>query len=234
LEYSLRKGIRDFYVIAPEGAFGDATLQTFDLLKQRGNFNLHITSNYNPQTNQGMVEAARKVANDILAEKKLDPTPKQRGLLIPEGGTKLLELSKLLAGFGLNANDVRLLGSGQWDDVALGKYKRLYGGWFATASPTQRDLFEQHFEKTYGYKPVRIASVAYDSVALVGFLSQQSGNKLNTTDIISERGFAGVDGAFRFAPNRVAERSLAVLEVIPNGFEIVDEAPKVLPNFSRQ
>ncbi len=233
LEYSLQKGIRDFYVITPEGAFGDTTLQTFDLLKQRGDFNLHVTSNYNPATNQGMVEAARKVANHILAEKKKDPTPKQRGLLIPEGGTKLLELSKLLAGFGLNANDVRLLGSGQWDDVALGKYKRLYGGWFATASPTQRELFEQHFEKTYGYKPVRIASVAYDSVALVGFLSQQSGNKLSTTDIISERGFAGVDGAFRFAPDRVAERSLAVLEVIPNGFEIVDEAPKVLPNFSR-
>lgn len=233
LEYSLRKGIRDFYVIAPEGAFADATLQTFDLLKQRGDFSLHVTSNYNPQTNQGMVEAARKVANHILDEKKRDSTPKQRGLLIPEGGTKLLELSKLLAGFGLNANDVRLLGSGQWDDVALGKYKRLYGGWFATASPTQRELFEQHFEKTYGYKPVRIASVAYDSVALVGFLSQQSGNKLSTIDIINERGFAGVDGAFRFAPDRVAERSLAVLEVIPNGFEIVDEAPKVLPNFSR-
>jgi hypothetical protein len=59
LEYSLRKGIRNFYAITPEGAFGDTTLQTFDLLKQRGDFNLHVTSNYNPQTNQGMVEAAR-------------------------------------------------------------------------------------------------------------------------------------------------------------------------------
>lgn len=233
LEYALRKGVYDFYAIAPNDPFGNSSIEAFDLLKTRGDFNLHVTSRYNPETNQGMVDAARAVANHILAEKKKDPTPKQRGLLIPEGGTKLLELSKLLAGFGLNANDIRLLGSGQWDDVELGKYKRLYGGWFATASPTQRELFEQHFEKTYGYKPVRIASVAYDSVALVGFLSQQSGNKLSTTDIINERGFAGVDGAFRFAPDRIAERSLAVLEVIPNGFEIVDEAPKVLPNFSR-
>ena len=204
-----------------------------ELLIERGEFTVHLTSNYNATTNQGMVDAARNVAKQILAEKREDDTPKQRALLIPEGGSKLLEISKLIAGFGLNANDVRLIGSGQWDDTTLGNYRRLYGGWFATASPTQRDVFEKHFEKTYHYKPVRIASVAYDAVALVGFLSQQSGNKLSTNTIINERGFAGVDGVFRFAPNHIAERGLAVLEVIPNGFEIVDEAPKVLKNFTQ-
>ena len=234
MEYSMRKGVHDYYVIAPDDNFGKATLETLDLLKQRGEFTLHVTGSYNATTNQGMVEAVRNIAKHILAEKKIDGTPKQRALLIPEGGSKLLEISKLLSGFGLNANDVRLIGSGQWDDATLGNYRRLYGGWFATASPTQRDIFEKHFEKTYHYKPVRIASIAYDAVALTSFLSQQSGNQLSTTTIINERGFAGVDGVFRFAPNHIAERGLAVLEVIPNGFEIVDEAPKVLKNFSRE
>ena len=233
LEYALQKGIRDYYMIVPNDTFGNTTLQTMALLKERGEFTLHSTSTYNALTNQGMVEAARNVAKSILAEKRKDDTPTQRALLIPEGGSKLLEISKLLSGFGLNTNDVRLIGSGQWDDVTLGNYRRLYGGWFATASPTQRDVFEKHFEKTYHYKPVRIASIAYDAVALACFLSQQSGNRLSTTTIINERGFAGVDGVFRFAPNHIAERGLAVLEVIPNGFEIVDEAPKVLKNFTQ-
>lgn len=234
LEYALSRGIRDYYVIAPDDAFGKATLATFDLLKNRGEFTLHSTATYNTNTNQGMVEAARSIAKDILEQKKTAPTPRQRGLLVPEGGSKLLEISKLLSGFGLNANDVRLLGSGQWDDVALGHYKRLYGGWFATASPTQRNVFEKHFEQVYNYKPIRIASVAYDSIALVGFLSKNSDNTLATSAIINERGYAGVDGVFRFAPDHIAERNLAVLEVIPNGFEILDEAPKVFPSYSRE
>jgi ABC-type branched-subunit amino acid transport system substrate-binding protein len=234
LDYAMQKGIHDYYVIAPDDVFGQSTLQTIELFKERGDFKLHLVGTYNSATNQGMVEAARNIAKSILAEKKRDSTPTQRALLIPEGGSKLLEISKLMAGFGLNANDVRLIGSGQWDDVSLGNYRRLYGGWFATASPTQRNVFEKHFEQTYKYKPVRIASIAYDAVALACFLSQQSGNHLSTTTIINERGFAGVDGAFRFAPNRIAERGLAVLEVIPNGFEIVNEAPKMLKNFSQQ
>lgn len=234
LEYALQKGIHDYYLIAPDDAFGNATLKTMELLKERGQLTLHLIGTYNASTNQGMVDAARNIAKNILAEKKKDDTPTPRALIIPEGGSKLLEISKLISGFGLNANDVRLIGSGQWDDVSLGNYRRLYGGWFATASPTQRNVFEQHFEKTYHYKPVRIASIAYDAVALACFLSQQSGNRLSTTTIINERGFAGVDGVFRFAPNHIAERGLAVLEVIPNGFEIVDEAPKQLKNFSSQ
>ena len=235
LEYALRKGIRDFYVIAPSDALGKASVAVLEKLKEeRGDFNIRYTGTYNTATNQGMVEAARTVANQVLAARKTEGTDKARGLLFPEGGSKLMEISKLISGFGLNANDIRLLGSGQWDDPQIQKFPRLYGSWFASASPTQRDIFVQHFQKTFGYEPVRIASISYDSVALIGFIAKMSGNRLSTGAIINERGFAGVDGVFRFSPGRVSERSLAVLEVIPNGFEIVDEAPKALTPYSAE
>ena len=42
-------------------------------------------------------------------------------------------------------------------------------------------------------------------------------------------GFSGVDGIFRFRPDGSAERGLAILEVSPNGFAVVDPAPRSFP-----
>jgi hypothetical protein len=42
-------------------------------------------------------------------------------------------------------------------------------------------------------------------------------------------GFSGVDGIFRFRADGSAERGLAILQVSPNGFTVVDAAPKSFP-----
>jgi branched-chain amino acid transport system substrate-binding protein len=42
-------------------------------------------------------------------------------------------------------------------------------------------------------------------------------------------GFSGVDGIFRFRDDGSADRGLAVLQVTPNGFTVVDPAPKMFP-----
>jgi hypothetical protein len=39
------------------------------------------------------------------------------------------------------------------------------------------------------------------------------------------RGFAGRDGIFRFQPDGVAERALAVLRVERRGAEVINKAP---------
>ena len=38
-------------------------------------------------------------------------------------------------------------------------------------------------------------------------------------------GFSGVDGIFRFNADGTSERGLAVLEVRPGGFDVVNPAP---------
>jgi len=42
-------------------------------------------------------------------------------------------------------------------------------------------------------------------------------------------GFSGVDGIFRFRPDGSAERGLAVLQVTPGGFSVIDAAPRTFP-----
>lgn len=234
VEYALKKGVHDFYVLAPDNEIAKATNNVLDRLKGRYEFTVHLNSTYDVISNKGMVEGASDIAKHAKEAKKNDRAMNPRALIVPEGGSRLNEIAKIIGGFGITSTDLRIVGSGQMDDPATPKQRRLLGSWFASSSPEQRSVFVKHFKNVYGYEPVRIASVTYDSVALVGFLAKMSGNRFSTSAIINERGFAGVDGVFRFNPEHISERSLAVMEVIPNGFEVVDEAPKVLPNFSKE
>ena len=47
--------------------------------------------------------------------------------------------------------------------------------------------------------------------------------------LTNPNGFSGVDGIFRFRSDGSAERGLAILEVSPNGFAVVDPAPRSFP-----
>ena len=48
---------------------------------------------------------------------------------------------------------------------------------------------------------------------------------------MNPNGFAGIDGIFRFRPNGVAERGLAVLEFRNGRISIAEEAPKTFQAF---
>lgn len=229
--YAIQQGIRDFYVLAPDNGLHKTVENVLQKLKAKYEFTVHDSLTYGASSNKGMVEGARTIAMNINKERKQERTLKDRAVILPEGGGRLISIINIIRGFKLSSNDLRVIGSGQWDDARLLTQHNLNGSWFASASPTQRELFVKHFKDVYGYEPVRIASEAYDAVALTGFLAATSGNRFATGALINERGFAGVDGVFRFNPERIAERSLAVLEVIPNGYEIVSEAPTTLPNF---
>jgi hypothetical protein len=71
-------------------------------------------------------------------------------------------------------------------------------------------------------KPPRIASLAYDGVALAATLSRNPrGNRYTRQTISDPNGFSGIDGIFRFLPNGFTERGLAVMEIAPNGQLVV-------------
>ena len=42
----------------------------------------------------------------------------------------------------------------------------LFGGWYSAPSPKGRESFEKVYAETYGQKPPRLASLAYDATAL--------------------------------------------------------------------
>jgi ABC-type branched-subunit amino acid transport system substrate-binding protein len=157
--------------------------------------------------------------------------PNFDALLLPEGGGELRTLAGKLTAAGLDTKATRLLGSGLWDVPDIGGDAALDGGWFAAAPPEARRGFEAKYRATYGSEPPRLASLGYDAAALAAALaSGKSGPPFSREAIENPSGFSGVDGLFRFTPDGLVERSLAVLEVEPQGNVVVSPAPAAFRN----
>jgi len=120
---------------------------------------------------------------------------------------------------------VRMLGTGQWDMPGLGAEPALVGGWFAAPSPNARSDFEGTYKGTYGHAAPRLATLAYDALALAAVLAQADGGaNFSPSAITVSSGFWGRDGIFRFQPGGLAERGLAVMKVGRRGPEIISRA----------
>ncbi len=148
-------------------------------------------------------------------------------LLLPVGGDELKRIARKLVAAGLDNKVTRLLGSGLWDVPDIGNEPTLDGGWFAASPPDPRRDFERRYRATYGSQPPRLASLGYDAAALAAALaSAKSGPPFSPEGIQNPNGFSGVDGLFRFAPDGLVQRGLAVLEVEPQGNIVVSPAPQ--------
>lgn len=154
-------------------------------------------------------------------------------LLVALGGDQLVGIAPAIGEFA-QAHPLQLLGTGLWaDDPAVAQTPALAGGWYAAPVPGEFDNFAARFQRTFNYRPPRIATLAYDSVALAASVSRGAAanqNPFNRDILLQPNGFIGIDGGFRFLPTGLSERNLAVLAVDPNGPTVVDSPP---PNFEK-
>lgn len=141
-------------------------------------------------------------------------------LLLADGGARLRQIAALLPYYDIDPAEVRLLGTGLWEDPATLGEPTLAGGWFAGPGPAARRDFEARYRRAFGESPGAIASLGYDATALAAVLAQ-AGAGLDSRAIGGRRGFVGVDGLFRFDADGMAERSLAVFEVAGGGETVV-------------
>jgi branched-chain amino acid transport system substrate-binding protein len=159
------------------------------------------------------------------------PAPRFDALLLPVGGAQLRQVAREVELAGRDPKAVRLLGSGLWDEPGIGDEKALDGGWFAASPPAARQGFERRYKVTYGRDPPRLASLGYDAAALAGTLAQgRNERSFSREAILDPQGFAGVDGRFRFTPDGLIQRALAVLEIEPQGNVVVSPAPESFQN----
>jgi ABC-type branched-subunit amino acid transport system substrate-binding protein len=216
IAYTATLGHTKFAGLVPQNAYGDRVGNYFqDDVKSAGGTVTDIEK-YAP-TAEGIGAPAHAVANS-----------KPDTILIAQGGSLLRELASTLAAAGVNVEQVKLLGTGLWDDQTTSKDPLLAGGLFAAPSPDANLAFETKYHNVYGLNPPELASLAYDAVSLVTLLSNGTPYKRFTAQALTDpNGFGGVDGIFRFHPDGTSERGLAVMEIqAGGGFRIVSPAPK--------
>jgi ABC-type branched-subunit amino acid transport system substrate-binding protein len=248
---SMARGLMRFGVVAPSTPYGDAAVQSLrETVEQAGGTVTKIErytagatnltelvknlSDFEQRQAALGAERARLTAlgdpESLTALRRLSnadtfgPLPFD-AVLIAEGGQTLRELAALFPFFDIDPGPVRMLGTGLWDEAGLGREAALVGGWFAAPAPEGRDAFEARFQQTFGYRPHRLATLAYDATALTAVLAK-GGTGFSVPALTNPNGFAGAEGIFRLLPTGTAERGLAVMEVTRTGTAPVDPAPQ--------
>lgn len=149
--------------------------------------------------------------------------------MLPVGSEGLRTLLISLGANGIEQPKVRFLGTGLWDDPVLTRDPALFGGWFAAPDPALRADFDKRYQENYGAMPLRLASLAYDATALAAVLARapvaEGQSPFTPEAMTNPRGFAGIDGIFRFRPDGLSERGLAVLEIQAGKARVIDRAP---------
>ncbi len=220
--FAKSRGISRFVVLAPRTPYGDAVVGAMQAVSQRLGGTVAQVERY---------DAA--VPDLSLPARQAAQSPGQtQAVLLAEGGARAQSIAAALAANGVATQQVKLLGTGLWDDAqgaALGQEPALVGAWYAAPAPQARAEFEAKFEQTYGRKPPRIATLSYDATAIAAVLARINATApFDRTTITNPSGFEGIDGLFRLRPSGLVERGLAVLEVTPAGARVIDPAP---PNF---
>lgn len=206
IDYAGQKALKRIALIAPRDAYGETVASVFDkTLRQRGLTNAGVLR-YN--ANQPSADELRQFA----ATNSFD------AVLIAANAAQASVISQ-----NLPAN-IQRLGTGLWEQATAAQYPGLANAWYATSSPAGRKKFETHYNSTYGEMPPRLASLAYDAVALAVVLAKQ-GHGFGKSALLNQSGFSGVDGIFRFQPDGLNERGLAVLQITQGSAIIVQEAP---------
>lgn len=225
VEYAYSQGLREFSLLAPDNTFGDTIAEEVEETLKRRNIRARRAELYESLDE----DLSRSIQRLTFLDPSLPPPkPKSEALIIPEGSRNLLTLIARLYRRGVQNEHLQLLGTKAWDnDVVIGE-PRLSGSWFATTSPLKQDEFTAIFRKRFGYEPLQVTSLGYDAVMFAVSVAQKGGEDPFTHEHMTEpAGFQGVDNLFRFNRDRIAERTLAVVEIQNGRLEVLDPAPTV-------
>jgi ABC-type branched-subunit amino acid transport system substrate-binding protein len=230
--YARQRGLDRFAAIAPNSPYGHLMADALREVVSSSGGSVVKVEFFDPRAGDVSPAIQRLLPGGAAEESALSPPapPSAPGfdvLLLPEGGATLKQMVSKIRAAGGNGKPVQLLGSGLWDTPDIGSDPALVGGWFASSPPEARREFERRFSATYGHNPPRLASLGYDAAALAAVLARgQGGEQFSQQAILNPSGFTGVDGLFRFTPNGLVQRGLAVLEVEPQGPVVIDPAPQ--------
>ena len=100
-------------------------------------------------------------------------------MLVIESGGILKHISALLTYYGVDLPKVKLIGTGEWFEKNIGSEPGLVGAWFASPEPKLWENFEDKFFNLFNYQPIRLSSLAYDSLTTVLKLNFLNNNFLN-------------------------------------------------------
>jgi ABC-type branched-subunit amino acid transport system substrate-binding protein len=212
--FARTRGVQRFGALVPASVYGERTGQALTSAVEAAGGNLVAMETY-------------QSAGDLrAAATRLNARAPFEGVLIADAARMALQAVPLVR---QTSPQPRILGTELWASEAnLGATPGLRGAWFAAPSDASYGPFRTRYRARYGRDPLRLATLGYDAVLLAVRIAADwpIGRDFPARALTDETGFVGVDGAFRFRRNGVAERALEVREVTAGGTNVVSPAPR--------
>jgi ABC-type branched-subunit amino acid transport system substrate-binding protein len=247
VSYAITTGRDSFSIIAPNNAYG---IKVSDILKETvkrkdGNF---ITSELYLTNPRDLEKIAQRVVNAYIVPARLYEDKGNRKavasaisdhdkiyskvIFIPESGKMLSRFVAAIKKYNVSEREFQIIGTNQWDNQEVLNDDNLIGAWFPSPDPALYREFERKYYQLYGKFPMRIDSLAYDAIfAICEVINKSKKRELRPEDFVNydgpKNGFAGIDGLFRFLPNGIVQRNLAMLQIGNGKFEVVDSPSSV-------
>lgn len=220
VRYARSKGLTKFAGLTPTGMYGQRASTAFIRSVESAGGQVVTLQSFD-----------RSKASISAAVTRMGKDSGYEAILIADSGRIALQAVPLVRkGGGATA---RVLGTELWNtDAAIGATPALNGAWFASVSDTLYRQLIVKYRARYGSSPYRIASMGYDAVLLVTRIAQdwRVGSDFPIARLSDAGGFTGIDGAFRFRSDGVAERALQVQQVGGGGTSVVSPAPAQFGN----
>jgi ABC-type branched-subunit amino acid transport system substrate-binding protein len=224
--YAARQGKRRIVTVSSQTAAGELGRQAITNAAAAAGSSVvgNVVYSY---SQQGVVQAATEVKTAVR-DNNADAI-----FLASNTDAALPFFAQLLPENGVDPAVTQYIGLTRWDvppqTLAL---PGIQGGWFALPDPALTAQFNARFSAAYGTAPHPLAGLAYDGLAAIGALVKQGNSSALTGAALTQgAGFQGVNGIFRFRPNGVAERGLAVATVQNGQVVVIDPAPRAFGGF---
>lgn len=219
------KGATRYAALVPDSAIGRQTLAALEKAAPQLGSTVVRADTY-PAAATDFQGIVRRTAEYDRRRAQPTPPPSYQVLVLAEAGARLKQMGPWIPYYDIDVKDVRLVGPPAWDDTTLGAEPGLVGGWYAAPDPAARGPFEEKFKAAFGATPNRIASLAYDAVALTAVIGKLTGGpNFSDSTLTNPNGFAGVEGLFRLNMDGSSERGLAVWEIQRGQHKQVAPAP---------
>lgn len=216
VRYARQQGVTKFAGLVPTGLYGQRSSTAF--LRSVENAGGQVVSLQTFDRTAGSMSAAvTRMAN----------TSPYEAVLVADSARVAIQFAPVIRAKG--GASARLLGTELWNaEGALGANAALRGAWFASVSDGVYNQLATKYRARFGKGPYRLASLGYDAVLLVTRIGSdwRSGRDFPAERLADVGGFSGIDGAFRFNRDGIAQRALEVQQAGPTGFSVIDPAPK--------
>ena len=216
VDHASQRGVQRFGALVPQGVYGRRASQAMIAAVERSGGRM-----------VGMQEYDRTSAGMRAAVSRLNEQGRYDAVLIADSGRNAAAVATFVRAGPSRA--ARLLGTELWGaESALPTYAPLRGAWFASPSDAMFNQLRTRYRARYGKAPFRLSSLGYDAVLLAVRIAGEwpLHRPFPERALLDPGGFSGVDGAFRFTRDGIAERALQVQQVDADGLTLVSPAAK--------